>query len=444
MNKALDSLETVDKDLVKVPCSELEKTLSEIKNTEISFDDYMQKALAGKDLDPVTILEAKLRGIAVDDILNTGHIIVEETGKKSNGQVNVVRFIKASDDNGIMQDIVFKPELGAQAGMAKIYGHLSTANVTKVNIASVNVAEQIGCGSIMPKSKFACIDGIPGLAMEKAKGSILLDIKSNKKVLEFNGEKVNFTEMLAKLKDKSPDLPKKMLTNLTQELCKLEWADILSGQVDRHNQNLLIDINQEGEVQVTGIDNDFAFDVIRTGVLRFDFSNMAGSAPEFNGVKDRQIELKDPFGIMPATDSQLEFNHINRTIEGLNKSITYDVTGTLAATAMKLPSHIPLDVYNKLTQLSSADYRASIEPLLPKQAVDVAVMRFEDAQRFAKAYKEKGLVVDDFSKLDFSKFKNQVLTGFDEKRFLTNNFQEHFLSSTSSTKPALLSINELI
>lgn len=43
-----------------------------------------------------------------------------------------------------------------------------------------------------------------------------------------------------------------MRANLMRELSKMEWADVLSGQVDRHGDNYLIDINpQTGAVKIT-------------------------------------------------------------------------------------------------------------------------------------------------------------------------------------------------
>ncbi len=48
------------------------------------------------------------------------------------------------------------------------------------------------------------------------------------------------------------------VASLHQELNALEWCDVLSGQIDRHAFNYLVEIRGDKAV-VTGIDNDFAF-----------------------------------------------------------------------------------------------------------------------------------------------------------------------------------------
>jgi hypothetical protein len=46
---------------------------------------------------------------------------------------------------------------------------------------------------------------------------------------------------------------------LAQQLTNLEWLDMITGEVDRHPGNYLLDIKPDGSVKLTGIDNDNCF-----------------------------------------------------------------------------------------------------------------------------------------------------------------------------------------
>lgn len=95
-----------------------------------------------------------------------------------------------------------------------------------------------------------------------------------------DGKELNFPETCRFLR--SNGKLDAMRANLMRELSKMEWADVLSGQVDRHGDNYLIDINpQTGAVKITGIDNDASFGTRKAGMTVVDLSRPTPRQQDF-------------------------------------------------------------------------------------------------------------------------------------------------------------------
>ena len=90
--------------------------------------------------------------------------------------------------------------------------------------------------------------------------------------------------------------------NLLRELNHLEWADVLSGQVDRHRDNYLVDINTKtGDVKVTGIDNDGSFSARRVGIVKYNIEGLVDNdkltkLKAENGVVDISLNIESTRG----------------------------------------------------------------------------------------------------------------------------------------------------
>lgn len=151
--------------------------------------------------------------------------------------------------------LVFKPEVGARRGLdhlcASGLGYRNGARVMQLNVAASRVADAIGCGGTIARSSIGSHDGQLGLFMEAAPGKTFFDIARGKPVCRMpDGKELNFPETCRVLR--SNGKLDAMRANLMRELSKMEWADVLSGQVDRHGDNYLIDINpQTGAVKIT-------------------------------------------------------------------------------------------------------------------------------------------------------------------------------------------------
>ena len=196
-----------------------------------------------------------------------------------------------------------------------------------------------------------------------------------------------------------------MRANLMRELSKMEWADVLSGQVDRHGDNYLIDINpQTGAVKITGIDNDASFGTRKTGMTVVDLSRPTPRQQDFlNKLRregytippDGRIDLsKLPDRLLSETRQQFGFNQLFR------------------------PVLIDRDTFDKLTAIREDDYRAMLAPCMDNEAVDAAVSRLKDAQRHAARLEREHRVVEDWNAPGIKETYTRHKVGAHPERFL--------------------------
>ncbi len=107
------------------------------------------------------------------------------------------------------------------------------------NVACGLVSELLGT-KVIPKSRFALVGGEVGLLMDKAPGKTAWTFKDS-------GQK-----------PWPEELSEKALASLHEQLIDLQVCDVLTGQIDRHGENYLLDFKGD-TVTVTGIDCDFSF-----------------------------------------------------------------------------------------------------------------------------------------------------------------------------------------
>ncbi|WP_462431034.1 hypothetical protein, partial [Bilophila wadsworthia] len=132
----------------------------------------------------------------------------------------------------------------------------------------------IGCGDVIAKSSIGSHDGKIGLFMEAAPGKTARALLSGNPVCRTaGGEELNLTQALDYMQNNGKlNIAR---ANPMRECNKLEWADLLSGQVDRHADNYLVHINPDtGRVKITGIDNDASFGSRRVGLNHVDVRGM--------------------------------------------------------------------------------------------------------------------------------------------------------------------------
>ena len=194
----------------------------------------------------------------------------------------------------------------------------------QLNVAASRVADAIGCGGTIARSSIGSHDGQLGLFMEAAPGKTFFDIARGKPVCRMpDGKELNFPETCRFLR--SNGKLDAMRANLMRELSKMEWADVLSGQVDRHGDNYLIDINpQTGAVKITGIDNDASFGTRKAGMTVVNLSRPTPRQQDFLSKlrregytipPDGRIDLsKLPDRLLSETRQQFGFNQLFRPV----------------------------------------------------------------------------------------------------------------------------------
>ena len=385
--------------------------------------EYIQAAL-DHHVDMNTILEASLRGIMADQLeLRAGDAILTDTRKLGQGAANTVHLCTYRGRDGEDMKLVFKPEVGARRGLdhlcASGLGYRNGARVMQLNVAASRVADAIGCGGTIARSSIGSHDGQLGLFMEAAPGKTFFDIARGKPVCRMpDGKELNFPETCRVLR--SNGKLDAMRANLMRELSKMEWADVLSGQVDRHGDNYLIDINpQTGAVKITGIDNDASFGTRKRGMAVVDLSSPTPRQQDFLSKlrregytipPDGRIDLsKLPDRLLSETRQQFGFNQLFR------------------------PVFIDRDTFDKLTAIREDDYRAMLAPCMDNEAVDAAVSRLKDAQRHAARLEREHRVVEDWAapgiKETYARHKVGAKGSFGERiqnGFFTRDFLTKF------------------
>ncbi len=335
--------------------------------------EFLMAAIA-QHVNPATMVEATLRGLpleqldlAADDTRRRG-----EPRKLGQGAANTVYLNEYRGPDGNTMKRVFKAEVQAARGLSHLlaynYGFASSTRVMQINLATTHVANAIGCGDVVAKAKVGVCEGKVGLMMEQAPGTLPAKVLDRINVI---------------VQDR-PDLQPVILTNLMREMCKLEWADALSGQVDRHQENYLVDVDPTtGAVKITGIDNDASFGQNNLGMGRVNVINI-----DFKKLTQAQVpySLRRPdVDLLSLDDAPLA---TLRNVLGFNQLFK--------------PQHIDAATHSKLMELNNPAakeaYRAGLQGLMSPEMVDAAMTRLDAAISHAQMLESKGRVVTDWSK----------------------------------------------
>ena len=379
-----------------------------------------------------TLLEASLRGIPTDQLeLKAGSDTLRSARVLGHGAANTVTLCVYRGENGEDVSLVFKPETAARQGFPDLtvyrLGYRAGARVMQINVAASRSADAAGCGDAVARSRIGVYDGHVGLFMEKAPGSTACDLMTGRPcVPDGRGSKLTLGQVVNGLKKKG--LLADMRANLMRELNRLEWADVLSGQADRHYQNYLVDINPEtGAVKVTGIDNDASFGVRKVGAAKVDITGRddlqraledahAGPLPvmvDMAALSDEQKRILR--GAVPdlhddATQVDISGNPaLQAQLSGAGVRLSVVVDGStfneeqlgimrrhLGFNQLFRPSFIDRETCEKLRLLDENAYRMSLRDCLDDEALDAAVARLRDAKSVAEDLARRGRVVDDW------------------------------------------------
>ncbi|WCM89018.1 hypothetical protein [Acidovorax sp. NCPPB 3576] len=176
--------------------------------------------------------------------------VVEKPAHLTSGTFASVFALKVEKSNGVVQDSVFKPLKATEQGWVGKWSGIpmDDPQAAMRNIATVSCAKKLGL-DVIANTQLAIIDTGRGpldpdlgLLMERAPGKQARDVGADTL--------------------KNPAVFK--------EVTKLQLLDHLTGQVDRHPNNYFIHVGSNGDVKVTGIDNDQCFgkDLLRPSDIR--------------------------------------------------------------------------------------------------------------------------------------------------------------------------------
>jgi hypothetical protein len=336
----------------------------------LTVEQAIQLVRAGVDVakhtDPVRLHDGKLRG---REHCGTGGINTVETIEWAGDPDPEVRVVKPLHERervpeGVRIDTGIEPD---------------DARFGQRNIATKALAHELGLDALIPTSTFVQVEGQLGLAMGKAPGtSLRVDewLPVDEPIPPPPGE--DQWPRLGLRRDTDGVVVHKTVRDnplpleddeavdraLQEQLMGLQWLDALCAQTDRHDQNYLISID-EGEVRVTGIDNDFSFGKHVTGV---------GSTTR-----------PDDFGVVREQPPP----NLGRQFCGLPPLIDRKVL--LALRAMRFEDFVqpvfdpPGPPPKDLTRLLSRDELTSLRA------------RFDELNEHADRLEDEGKVVDDWA-----------------------------------------------
>ncbi len=350
--------------------------------------EYLSLAVE-HSIDLNTVIEARLRGFppesvetgAVERVLKTSKILGQ-------GAANTVELCTYAENEGVELKKVFKPEREARMGLAHLrlssLGYGNDIQTMKLNVASCVAADAIGCGGVVARSTIGTHKGRFGLFMEAAPGCTARGILMGSGLCGSlpNGSKLNWNDTVNVLKKHGKF--EVMRANLMRECCRMEWADLLSGQVDRHGDNYLLNIDAEtGAVKLTGIDNDGSFSSRKIGMTRVDVTDIdERDRDKLVDASITPVKVGDKSVISVPTQTQTQLTAL-REVFGFNQFFR--------------PSHIDRQTYGQLMALDEDYYRRSLAPYMDEAAIDAAILRLRDAKQHSIDLQARGRVVDDWS-----------------------------------------------
>ena len=214
---------------------------------------------------------------------------VKELGHGAFNAVKLCTFVK-KDGSTVRR--VFRADNGARASVAngairRFYSDCpKDVSGFSYSQASGEVAFLFDCTDVFPKTTFGTLNGQPGMFLEVAPGKGGSFFRSDRQDV---ADKDPF-------KDIQGQLPVEVAGEVARKLNRLQWLDFLTGQIDRHANNLMIGLADDGSVSVKGIDNDECFPELSAGngLLVFDdfldFYNQSSKLGFEHGVSFQDAE----------------------------------------------------------------------------------------------------------------------------------------------------------
>ncbi len=392
--------------------------------------DKMLSLLLERRLDVKTVVLARAWGATddmVDPEISDKNLLSSESAGK--GQSNTVLLCNYKGLDGEVKQYIFKPEIEADIGFGTApgtyEGYRDLESVAHLNAASKKVAEALGTPNAVTGVKVGCLKGKFGLFMEVAKGVSIQDMAkqdweiTNKKIRPKDAKDWG-TWKYKSVSDMDPRDFFKLSASYMRAGTDLEWNDWLTGQVDRHWGNYLMDVDDKLNVSIKGIDNDLAFPSWRIGMTRF---RVAGNhidifAQKLNAhgsrfkLKDATYEsFKETFGSFETfefndKDKSFTFDLSKADLRSPRKEKKGHVTDSERVVLKALresfgtwvaakPDAINKAMFDNLMELDKnrEEFAKSLSPHVGKDGIKAMFMRLDEMVAHAKELEKSGRVM---------------------------------------------------
>ena len=376
-----------------------DRLMKDDADMSVATGDVRRILLGEKSLS--SLVEAKARGFKPGDVnpaADDTNIVDSKT--LSSGAAGTTYLLTTKSG----EKLVFKPELESRLGLGELSlgmcgAYLDSQKTANLNLATQDTAKAFGCEDVVVKYSVGNHDGKFGVFMEKAKG--VAGEYFTKKGTDGGGG-IPPAE-LHKITD--PAEQTKIKGTVAQQLNKLMWLDLITGQGDRHWGNYFIHIDKTThEVTVKGIDNDASFSATRIGLRKF--------ALDKEKTELYEAQLKDVCQKIHGKKWQTEYDRRVKNDPAIVRNgdtLTIDLTKakshevrmaiihTLGLQSIALPEEIDKEFYDKLMEMDEdltkkQAYLNSIAPRVSADALKATEARLNEAIAHAKTLNKKGKV----------------------------------------------------
>ena len=372
-----------------------------ILNSDRLFTGNEAMSVFKGELSVSSVVESSARGLRTDDVDPANEDANIESSKLLGaGNVGTVYLLRRRDG----AEVVFKCEMESRTGLntacvGKGDSYKKNQQIVNLNIATKNAANALGCGNLIVNYKAGTHEGTFGFFMDKAKGRCAKDLAGK------GGSKTDEAGLTGKEISNLEDGERRRVKGeIMRQLNRLQWLDIIAGQLDRHSDNYFIHVDrQTHNVTVAGIDNDACYSKYRTGVGTFalDASRSSHFTSELvkvlqnAGVRNPQDEAKR----LLREDPSITLNGKKITVDALkvrNKAILSALAETTGVKSIAVPDKIDRDFYNHLMELKNNPdvrkaYLDSIRSRIGSENLAAAEARLNDviahAERLAGEHK---------------------------------------------------------
>lgn len=425
----------------------------EVRSEKIGVTGADLRSVIHGDFGFSQIAEARMHGFDVGDIDPAVYLAKQPPVvlKESQGGVNSVTVLAYNDAQGVeLGRRVFKAERSARFGIntsnpGAAYADIeSDFQTLSVNMAAHEVADLLGCGDRIPRTYLSVHKGEIGLSMEMAPGSTPRDA-----ITDYLKEG-KIAPTLQQLAGLDAEAQRSAKGQIAQQLNQLQWMDLISGQMDRHDGNWMLDIARQGgavSVKVSGIDNDLAFADKAVGIGKFVLTDteievVAKKWAALAGVKGSLQAKIDAFCKLPGVTMRKAGEHVVDLgkMDVVSRAATLleeaGATGRWMVKTVFAPDAIDYQMYMGIVRLTQdancTEFRAALAKRhLSEAKIEAAVARLKDAAEHAEKLRAEGRVfqdrdwgdprlIEELSHPDLSDFDE--LVEFTEKAHTTTDF----------------------
>ena len=381
----------------------LTSLVQELLNSDRLFSGNEAMSIFKGELSVSSVVESRARGLQDGDVDPANEDANIESSKRlGEGVAGTVYLLRRMDGS----EVVFKGEMESRTGLNAICAggtaYKNSQQTVNLNIASKNAANALGCGDLIVNYKAGTHKGEFGFFMDKAKGRSAHDIADK------GGSKTDEAGLTGKeISNLESGERRRVKGEMMRQLNRLQWTDIITGQMDRHHENYFIHVDRQShKVTVSGIDNDACYSKYRTGIATYafdedrssQFSTALANVLKDAGVRDPANEARRLLADDPSITQQGNRITVN-ALKVTNKAVLAALKNVTGVQSVSVPDAIDRDFYDHLMTLKNDPaarqaYLDSIRPRIGGENLAAAEARLKDAIDHAERLAEAGKVVE--------------------------------------------------